>query len=96
MTSIISNKINSIFNKLKSLPYTGDLHTHHFSIAIRQGKMISPVSCNYFRTYVFGKIRGTMHAEMGTLNYILNSNKSISSPYNHRLKQCVLQPKGTK
>ena len=95
MSSKVSNKINKIFNRLRDCPYTGDLRTQHFAVAIRNGKQISPVICNYFRAKVFGKVRGTIHSEMGTVSYVLNTDNAHSGYCNHRVEEsCVLQFKG--
>ena len=68
----MSNKINKIYHRLQQSKYTGDInHHHHFAVAIRNGKVVTPVSCNYARVYVFGKIRGSMHSEMSSLNYLM-------------------------
>ena len=90
-----SNKINKIFSGLTSSKYSGDLTAHHFAVVIRNGKVVSPVLCNYSRSFVFGKKRGTMHAEMNSLNYILNID---NCHINHRIKnhKDVHQPKGTR
>lgn len=95
MSSQVSNKINKIFNRLRDSPYTGDLRSQHFGVAIRNGKQISPVICNYFRANVFGKIRGSLHTEMGIVSYVLNTDTSHSGYCNHRVEESrVLQPKG--
>ena len=84
----INTKITNIYNKLKLSPYNGTNRNQHFSVAIRGGKLITPVGNNYHRSKVFGMIRGTIHAEMNTLNYILNSlgnyNKHTRLPKNGR------------
>ena len=87
----VSSKIYNIFESLKSSPYKGDIKCKHFSVAIRKGKIVTPVSCNYHRTNVFGKTRGTMHAEMNATNYLINMDGGIGfnkqSPRNrHFLK----------
>ena len=82
-----SNKINRIFSSLRNTRYNGDLRSHHFSVAIRGGKVISPVLCNYNREFVFGKRRGTMHAEMNSLSYITNHRRT-----NHRHEYCYTLP----
>lgn len=78
MSSPVSNKIIRIFNRLKNTPYKGTLRCQHFAVAIRGGRVITPVSYNYHRTYVFGKKRGTIHAEMNSLKYLVNTDKSYS------------------
>lgn len=96
----ISNKIYNIFNRLKESPYTGNIRCHHFSVAIRSGKQISPISYNYYRHTVLGKVRGTMHAEMGSLTYILNTDRSNGCYNNHKslkgIQPCILRGKQTK
>lgn len=91
MSTKVSNKINMIFSSLVNSEYNGNVHNHHFAVSIRNGKVISPVSCNYSRQYIFGKIRGTCHAEMSSLNYIINSARCY---INHKLESYVLQDKG--
>lgn len=81
----IPKKIHNLFDQLQQSIYNGNIDSHHhFSIAIRNNMAVSPVLCNYSRAYVFGKIRGTMHSEMSTLNYILNNDKSSCRNTNHR------------
>lgn len=100
MPSKVSNKIVNIFNQLKNVPYNGTIRCRHFCVAIRNGKVISPVLCNYFRTYVFGKKRGTMHAEMHCLKYLLCTDRSFEGFFNHKSlfleKQCILRGKGVR
>ena len=95
MYSNVSNKIIDIFNKLKNTEYKGTLRCQHFSVAIRGNRIITPVLQNHFRTYVFGKKRGTMHAEMNSLKYLINTDKSFSGYSNdkYRIGQYVLQSK---
>lgn len=94
MSLSVSNKINRLFNRLRTSKYTGDLQNKHFAVVIRSNIAISPVLCNYSRSYVFGKARGTLHAEMNGLNYVLNSDKSVCGNVNHRLvEQCSLRTK---
>lgn len=94
MSSQVPNKINQIFNRLRNCPYTGDLRTKHFAVAIRNGKQISPVICNYFRSNVFGKNRGSFHSEMGIMSFVLNTDKSHTGYCNHRIKESCIYPKG--
>lgn len=93
MSYPVSNKINKIFKRLQGSKYTGSLQRRHFSIALRGGKQVSPVSCNYHRTIVFGKIRGSLHAEMNSLGYVLNTDSSFREHRNH--KRCILRSKWT-
>ena len=91
--SIASNKINNIFNNLKNSEYKGGMYYKHLSVVIRNNIVISPILCNYNRSYVFGKTRGTLHAEMNSLNYIINNDKSSCCRINHRTH--TMQPKGS-
>jgi len=95
MSSNVSNKIIDIFNNLMNTEYKGTLRCQHFAVAIRGKRLITPVLQNNFRTYVFGKKRGTMHAEMNSLMYLLNADTSFSGYTNNYSKvgQYVLQPK---
>lgn len=97
MLSHVSNKIIRIFNRLKNTQYKGTLRCQHFAVAIRGGRVITPVSYNYHRTYVFGKKRGTIHAEMNSLKYLVNTDKSYSGYSNNTSswveQQCILQSK---
>jgi hypothetical protein len=81
-------KIKNILEKLKYTHYSGDLRCHHFSVGLNGYKILTPVQCNYFRTYSFGDRRGTFHSEMSTMNYLMNINKCW---FNHRDKNhCIL------
>lgn len=86
----VSNKIIRIFNRLKNTPYKGTMRCRHFAVAIRGGCVITPVSYNYYRTYVFGKKTGTIHAEMNSLKYLVNTDKSYSG-YSNNTSLCVKQ-----
>jgi hypothetical protein len=81
----VSDRVNTIFNNIKDSTYTGDLWCQHFAVGIRKGKIITPIMCNYNRTIVFGKISGSIHAEMNVINYLLNTNriyKCLKGGYN--------------
>jgi hypothetical protein len=88
MTLNVPKKVYSIFERLKSSKYIGDIRCNHFAVAIRAGKLVTPVGYNYSRTMVFGEIRGTLHAEMNILSYIFNTDKSISGFNVHRSSLC--------
>lgn len=94
ITSRVSSKIIRIFNRLKGSEYTGSLRCRHFAVAIRGGKQITPVSCNYHRTVVFGKVRGSLHAEMNSLSYVLNMEGSFRGGNHYLEERCVLRAKG--
>lgn len=83
----VSKKIYNIYNNLKDLPYKGDINSQHFSVAVYKGKIISPLSYNYLRTFSLGKLKGSVHAEISTINNVLNSQNSYSYK---NYKQCIL------
>ena len=83
----VSKKIYNIYNNLVDTPYKGDISSQHFSVAVYKGKIISPISYNYLRTFSLGKLKGSIHAEISTINNILNSHNS----YRYKnYKQCIL------
>jgi hypothetical protein len=45
----------------------------HACVAISKGRQISPHFHNYMRSYMFNQKCGSAHAEMATVNYLLNS-----------------------
>jgi hypothetical protein len=91
MTGIVSTKIYKIFDRLVNSPYKGTIRCHHFAIAIRGGKQITPLSYNYYRTHVFGKVHGTIHAEMSSISHVLNTFGNYN---NHKpTHQYILRPK---
>jgi deoxycytidylate deaminase len=71
----ISKKIRNIFERLqnskKIIENNGIKHLH-YSVATRKGKVVSPVRYNQFKTYVFGDLCGSIHAEMSTCEYLYN------------------------
>lgn len=69
-------KIYNIFNRIKDTTYIGDIQRHHFAVAIKKGKVISPVGYNYFRLKTLGILCGTIHAEMYIINYLVNMYRS--------------------
>ena len=77
MSLQVSPKIYTLFQKLVYEPYNGDLKCQHMSVAMCNGKVISPIGCNYKRVYFFGEKRGTFHTEMSTMNYLINLYSSI-------------------
>jgi hypothetical protein len=95
MQFIASNKIHNIFESIKATPYKGTIRCRHFAVGIQKNRIVTPVCYNYRRTYVFGKKRGTIHAELSPINYIINTNKS-SGYYKHstRVEKSNIQFKG--
>lgn len=69
----VPTRISKIFDMLKTCPYKGTLRCQHLSVATINGKIVSPIGYNYFRTYVYGTKRGTIHAEMTNTNFLLNN-----------------------
>lgn len=66
-------KINNIVEKLRKEASKSDMCHKHACVAIKQGRMITPTFHNYMRTYMFNFKCGSAHAEMATINYLLNS-----------------------
>ena len=92
--SNIPQKISRIFDKIKidDDDHNGQMYRKHYAVAVRNNKVITPLVHNYYRTNVFGKVRGTIHAEMNALNNVLNADKSCDF-INHKVQgQYVLQP----
>ena len=81
----VPERIYVILEILKSTLYKGDIKRRHFAVVIRRGKMITPIAYNYHRMNVFGKTRGTMHAEMTATNYLVNTDKSIQNKHKELL-----------
>jgi hypothetical protein len=76
-------KINNIITKLKAETTKSDLSHKHACVAIKKGRMITPMFHNYMRKYMFNYKCGTAHAEMVTINYLLCSRWNV--------KQCEKQ-----
>lgn len=66
-------KINSIVDELKNHASKSEMYNKHACVAIKQGRIITPMFHNYMRTYMFNYRCGSAHAEMATINYLLNS-----------------------
>lgn len=82
----VSKRIQHIFDILGTKkPYNGDVQVEHYSVAIQNGKIISPLLNNYHRTKVLGVIKGTIHAEMAVINFIVNSHFIRKNINNTRL-----------
>ena len=61
-------------------------NSKHACIAIKQGIQISPIFYNYMRVSIFNYKCGSLHAEMSTINYLINSLFPSD-----KIKRCVLQ-----
>ena len=66
-------KLDHIIELLKDESTKSNLQNKHACIAIQNGKLMSPTFHNYMRTYVYNYRCDSMHAEMATINYIINS-----------------------
>lgn len=71
--NIPSKKIFSLVHKLLEEAKKSDLMHKHACIAVIKGKQISPTFHNYMRSNMFYQNCGSAHAEMATVNYLLNS-----------------------
>ena len=78
---MIPKRIRRIYESLKDYDHVGNMRCKHIAIAVKNGKPVSPIGYNHFRTKVFGEIRGTMHAEMKVLHDLL---KSFNNKVGHR------------
>ena len=66
-------KYDNIIHKLKDEASKSDMCHKHACVAIKHGRMITPTFHNYMRSYMFNYKCGSAHAEMATINYLLNS-----------------------
>jgi AAA15 family ATPase/GTPase len=82
-------KINNIVEKLKEEAKKSDMCHKHACVAIKKGRMITPIFHNYMRTYIFNFKCGSAHAEMATINYLLNS---IWGKQLKKKQPCILRP----
>ena len=64
---------DQIIDKLRAEAHKSDIAHKHACVAIRKGKLISPTFHNYIRMYIYDYKCGSAHAEMVTMNYLLNS-----------------------
>lgn len=64
---------DKIVDKLRVEAHKSDISHKHACIAMRKGKAISPTFHNYRRAYICEYKCGSAHAEMATMNYLLNS-----------------------
>lgn len=67
------NIINNIINKLQDEASKSAMKHHHACVAVKRGNLITPTFHNYMRSYMFEYKCGSAHAEMATINYIINS-----------------------
>jgi hypothetical protein len=68
-----NQKIFKYINKLQVEALKSNLAHKHACIAISKGKQVSPPFHNYMRCYMFNQKCGSAHAEMATVNFLLNS-----------------------
>jgi tRNA(Arg) A34 adenosine deaminase TadA len=65
--------INTIINKLQIEASKSEMSHRHACVAVKNGNIITPTFHNYIRSYIFRYKCGSAHAEMATINYIINS-----------------------
>ena len=81
-------KLSNLITNLKDEASKSKICHKHACVAVIGNKPISPYFHNYMRYQIFGFTCGSCHAEMATINYLLNTLCRES----HRKKQsCVLQ-----
>jgi hypothetical protein len=68
-----NQKIFKYMDKLLDESSKSNLLHKHACVAISKGKQISPPFHNYMRAYMFNQKCGSAHAEMATVNYLLNT-----------------------
>ena len=66
-------QLSKIINRLKNEAEKSVISNKHACVAIIGNKVVSPFFHNYMRYQVFGFICGSCHAEMATINYLLNT-----------------------
>jgi len=81
-------KIENIVDMLRQEACKSDMNHKHACLAIKQGNIITPSFHNYMRSYIFNYKCGSAHAEMATVNYLINSLWKIKW---RKKQQCVLQ-----
>jgi AAA15 family ATPase/GTPase len=81
-------KLNNIVNNLKIEANKSTISHKHACVALVGHKVISPYFHNYMRYQVFGFICGSCHAEMATINYLLNT---ICKGPRGKKQTCILQ-----
>ena len=80
--------MDNLVNKLKNEAEKSPVINKHACVAVVGNKLVSPPFHNYMRYQVFGFICGSCHAEMATINYLLNT----LCKWSYRKKQlCILQ-----
>jgi len=68
---------DQIIDKLRAEAHKSDIAHKHACVAIRKGNLISPMFQNYRRMYIYDYKCGSAHAEMATMNYLLNSQYRV-------------------
>ena len=81
-------KMFRVVDKLRLEASKSDMCHKHACVAIKKGRMISPTFHNYMRPYMFNYKCGSAHAEMATINYLLNS---LWREIWYEKRSCVLQ-----
>ncbi len=75
----------NLINHLSHIALNNLNNVHkHSAVAIKGHSIISPFFHNYDRTYMFGKIVGSFHAEMAVVNFLINSF------FSKKQKHCLL------
>lgn len=80
-------KIERIVDILKHYTGKSDMNHKHACLAIKKGNIITPSFHNYMRTYIFNYKCGSVHAEMATINYLINSLWKVKW---RKKQQCIL------
>jgi len=67
-----NSKICGYANMLSSYINKSPVKQKHTAVAIRNGKIISNIGINHFRTHVFNRYGNTIHAEVDAIRNIVN------------------------
>lgn len=82
----LNDKFANILHILRGEATKSSMNNKHACVAIRHGKMITPVFHNYMRSYMCNFKCGSAHAEFAVINYLLNSGDLKNKLY----KTCIL------
>jgi hypothetical protein len=80
--------VDKLVDKLIDEAAKSKMKQKHACVAIRNGKVISPMFHNYIRDFMFHSKCGSAHAEMAVLNYLINTLWSADWC---EKQQCILQ-----
>ena len=83
MSTKVSKKINNAVSKVINTPYKGRMNSQHLCVGLNKGRIMTPVGYNYHRSMVFGELKGSLHAEMAVVYYLINLYSGVCD-FNYR------------